>query len=40
MLVKNPEAAQAVGFIFFLPISFVSNTFEPTQGMPAWLRAT
>lgn len=38
MLVKNPEAAQAVGFIFFLPISFVSNTFVPTQGMPAWLR--
>jgi ABC-2 type transport system permease protein len=38
MLVKNPEAAQAAGFIFFLPLVFVSNTFVPTQGMPAWLR--
>jgi ABC-2 type transport system permease protein len=38
MLVKNPEAAAAVGFIFFLPLVFVSNTFVPTQGMPAWLR--
>jgi ABC transporter DrrB family efflux protein len=39
MLVKNAEAAQAIGFIFFLPLSFISNTFVPTQGMPAWLRA-
>jgi ABC-2 type transport system permease protein len=38
MLVKNPETAQAVGFIFFLPMVFISNTFVPTQGMPAWLR--
>jgi ABC-2 type transport system permease protein len=38
MLVKNPESAAAVGFIFFLPLVFVSNTFVPTQGMPAWLR--
>jgi ABC transporter DrrB family efflux protein len=38
MLVKNPETAAAVGFIFFLPLVFVSNTFVPTQGMPAWLR--
>jgi ABC-2 type transport system permease protein len=38
MLVKNPEAAAAVGFIFFLPMVFVSNTFVPTQGMPEWLR--
>jgi ABC-type multidrug transport system permease subunit len=39
MMLKNPEAAQSVGFIFFLPLTFVSNTFVPTQGMPAWLRA-
>jgi len=38
MMLKNPEAAQAIGFIFFLPLTFVSNTFVPTQGMPAWLR--
>ena len=39
MLVKNPEAATAIGFIFFLPLVFVSNTFVPTQGMPRWLQA-
>lgn len=38
MLLKNPEAAQALGFIVFLPLSFVSNAFVPTQGMPTWLR--
>ena len=38
MLVKDPEAAQAIGFIVFLPISFVSNTFVPTQSMPSWIR--
>jgi ABC-2 type transport system permease protein len=39
MLLANPEAAQAMGFIVFLPLSFVSNAFVPTQGMPGWLRA-
>ncbi|HTW09692.1 MAG TPA: ABC transporter permease, partial [Acidimicrobiales bacterium] len=34
----NAEAAQALGFIVFLPLSFVSNAFVPTQGMPGWLR--
>lgn len=38
MLLTNPEAAQAIAFVFFLPVTFVSNTFVPTQGMPAWLR--
>jgi ABC transporter DrrB family efflux protein len=38
MLLRNPEAAQAIGFVVFLPLSFVSNAFVPTQGMPAWLR--
>jgi ABC-2 type transport system permease protein len=39
MLLRSAEAAQAMGFIFFLPLSFLSNAFVPTQGMPAWLRA-
>jgi ABC-2 type transport system permease protein len=39
MLLRSPEAAQAMGFILFLPLSFVSNAFVPTQGMPSWLRA-
>jgi hypothetical protein len=38
MVLRSPESAQALGFIFFLP-SFVSNAFVPTQGMPAWLQA-
>jgi ABC-2 type transport system permease protein len=38
MLLRSPESAQALGFIVFLPLSFLSNAFVPTQGMPAWLR--
>jgi ABC-2 type transport system permease protein len=38
MVLRSPEAAQAMGFIFFLPLAFVSNAFVPTQGMPPWLR--
>jgi ABC transporter DrrB family efflux protein len=38
MLMRSPEAAQALGFIVFLPLSFVSNAFVPTQGMPTWLQ--
>ena len=38
MVLRSPESAQALGFIFFLPLSFVSNAFVPTQGMPAWLQ--
>jgi ABC-2 type transport system permease protein len=33
MVLRSPETAQAMGFIFFLPLSFVSNAC-----MPAWLR--
>jgi ABC-type multidrug transport system permease subunit len=25
-------------FIIFLPLTFVSNAFVPTQGMPSWLQ--
>jgi len=39
MLLRSPESAQAMGFILFLPLSFVSNAFVPTQGMPGWLQA-
>jgi ABC transporter DrrB family efflux protein len=34
---QNPEAAQGIAFIAFFPLSFVSNAFVPTQGMPQWL---
>jgi len=39
MLLRSPEAAQAMGFVVFLPLAFVSSAFVPTQGMPGWLRA-
>jgi ABC transporter DrrB family efflux protein len=39
MLLRSTEAAQATGFVLFLPLTFVSNAFVPTQGMPGWLRA-
>jgi ABC transporter DrrB family efflux protein len=38
MVLRSPEGAQALGFIVFLPLSFVSNAFVPTQGMPSWLQ--
>jgi ABC transporter DrrB family efflux protein len=34
---QSPEAAQGIAFVIFFPLSFVSNAFVPTQGMPAWL---
>jgi ABC-2 type transport system permease protein len=39
MTLRSPEAAQQIGFIFFLPLTFISNAFVPTQGMPGWLQA-
>jgi ABC-2 type transport system permease protein len=39
MLLRSPEAAQQLGFILFLPMTFISNAFVPTQGMPGWLQA-
>lgn len=39
MTLRSTEAAQQVGFILFLPLTFVSNAFVPTQGMPGWLQA-
>lgn len=34
---QGPEAAQGIAFVAFFPLSFVSNAFVPTQGMPSWL---
>ncbi|MGH2345277.1 MAG: ABC transporter permease, partial [Chloroflexota bacterium] len=38
MVVRTPETAQALVFITLFPVTFVANTFVPTQGMPPWLR--
>ena len=38
MVLRSTEAAQATGFVLFLPLTFISNAFVPTQGMPGWLQ--
>ena len=38
LLVRTPEVAQQIVFITLFPMTFVANTFVPTQGMPAFLR--
>jgi ABC transporter DrrB family efflux protein len=32
------ESVQGVGFTLMFPLTFVANTFVPTDGMPTWLR--
>jgi ABC transporter DrrB family efflux protein len=39
LVLRSPAAAQQAGFLMFLPLTFVSNAFVPTQGMPGWLQA-
>jgi ABC transporter DrrB family efflux protein len=39
LLVRAPDAAQALGFIVLFPLTFLANTFVPTQGMGGVLRA-
>jgi ABC-2 type transport system permease protein len=39
MVLRSPEAAQQSGFLIFLPLTFISSAFVPTQGMPGWLQA-
>jgi ABC-2 type transport system permease protein len=34
---QGPEAAQGIAFVLLFPLSFVSNAFVPTQGMPVVL---
>ncbi|HEX6518691.1 MAG TPA: ABC transporter permease [Streptosporangiaceae bacterium] len=38
MVLRSPEAAQQVGFLLFMPLTFISSAFVPTQGMPGWLQ--
>jgi ABC transporter DrrB family efflux protein len=37
--VRNPEAAQSIGFIWVFPLVFASSAFVPTDTMPAAVRA-
>jgi ABC-2 type transport system permease protein len=38
MVLRGPESAQQLGFMMFLPLTFVSSAFVPTQAMPGWLQ--
>ena len=39
LMVKSLEAAQWVGFVLIMPLTFVSSAFVPTHTMPSALRA-
>ena len=36
--VGSAETANTAGFIWLFPLTFLSNLFVPTGGMPSWLR--
>jgi ABC transporter DrrB family efflux protein len=36
--VRSPSTADAATFGWIFPMTFLANTFVPTQGMPGWLR--
>jgi ABC transporter DrrB family efflux protein len=38
MSVRDPEAAQAAGFIWVFPLIFASSAFVPIYTMPMWLQ--
>ena len=38
MAVRDPETAQAAGFIWIFPLIFASSAFVPIQTMPSWLQ--
>ncbi len=37
-LMRSVEAVQGFMFTVMFPLTFVANTFAPTEGMPSWLR--
>ncbi len=38
LLVRDPESADAAGFVWIFPLVFASSAFVPVQTMPGWLR--
>jgi ABC transporter DrrB family efflux protein len=38
-LMRSVEAVQGFMFTIMFPLTFVANTFAPTENMPSWLRA-
>jgi ABC transporter DrrB family efflux protein len=39
LLVPSPEVVNNASFVVIFPLTFIANTFVPTQGFPAGLRA-
>jgi ABC-2 type transport system permease protein/oleandomycin transport system permease protein len=39
LVVRDPETAQSAGFIWVLPLTFVSSAFVPTDSMPSAVKA-
>ncbi|MEU6971731.1 ABC transporter permease [Kitasatospora aureofaciens] len=39
MLMRNAEAINGISALFLVVLSFLSNSFMPLSGLPAWLRA-
>jgi ABC-2 type transport system permease protein/oleandomycin transport system permease protein len=39
LMVRNPETAQSVGFVWVFPLVFASSAFVPTDGMPELVQA-
>ena len=37
-LMRSVEAVNGFMFTFMFPLTFVANTFAPTEEMPTWLR--
>ena len=37
-MMRTPEAVQGLMFTVMFPLTFVANTFAPTENMPSWLR--
>lgn len=37
-IVSEPEAVMGIGFIVLFPLTFIANTFVPTDGMPTVVR--
>jgi ABC-2 type transport system permease protein len=38
MLVRAPDAAQGLGFVILFPLTFLANSYVPTQGMDRLVR--
>jgi oleandomycin transport system permease protein len=38
LVVRNPETAQAAGFLWMFPLTFASSAYAPAATMPGWLQ--